>query len=40
MAGVLLAPGKIVVLKTEITSKGQSGKGLVHHAKEFGLGYS
>lgn len=34
MAGVLVAHGKMVVLKIEITSKGQSGKALLHHIKE------
>lgn len=32
--------GKMVVPKTEITSKGQRGKGLVPQAKELGSGYS
>lgn len=34
MTGVLVAHGKMVVLKIEITSKGQSGKALLHHIKE------
>lgn len=34
MAGVLVAAGRMMVLKIEIRSKRRNGKNLVHHAEE------